>query len=172
MNKKNFNYLPLVILFLLTIILGVVFYFTHQKYSSLVRLERETNQLNQDLIRLEDANTSYSSYSSLTQDWSRTLPANETEVAAFAAQVEQQARSHSLVVELNFEDFIKQIDIQSPFNGLGLDISLTGSYQNLLNFLSSLESLPYFYRINKITITQNELTTGVKATLSGALITK
>ena len=103
--------------------------------------------------------------------WLRTLPTNQEEVAFFAAIVEAAAKEQSVTVSFSFNDFPDTVLFMGKnFFGLGTDINLEGSFLGITNFVSSLSKLPYFFKIDKMTILQRETRQGVRASLSGVLM--
>jgi Tfp pilus assembly protein PilO len=130
----------------------------------------EVDLLQADNDRYFQLSSSYSNFSSINQNWLDFLPTNENEVALFAARVEDLARTHQLNIVLRFDDFPAPIATQGKtLYGINTDIILEGSYQGLIAFTSDLERIPYFYRLDKLILTQNDSGGGVDATLQGVL---
>lgn len=169
--KTKLPLLHLFWLFLLTI--GVVVFFFQTKFNieTAAKLQVEVNNQTANDKKLSDLAALMPTLSKETISYLKTLPTNEVEVANFATQVELIAKEQGLLIAFNFEDFPRQIEVsgKNAF-GLGTEISLEGSFQNLTVFLTRISSLPYFFKIDKMTILKNETKLGVKAIIDGSLI--
>lgn len=172
MKPKSLRQSPILYLVLLALaIITLLWFLNTQKQKSINSLEQQIQVLRADEDRYNEDTLQYQNFQTLLNTWEKTLPKSEEEVAVFATAIESLAKSHSLVLNLDFEDFPGQVDIGGRYaTGIGLDISLDGSYQNITTFLHRLDELTYFFKIDKLIITQQELKTGVKASLSGVLV--
>lgn len=161
------------LLFFLTgamLITGLLAFLSLRLSVTAASLQREVDQLTLDAARFDEQSALYAAYASRYADWSRLLPVTEGEVAIVAATLEQLAASHSLTILLNFDDFPGAVETSGKLHwGLGLDLNLDGAYQNLVAFTAELSKLPYFYRIDKLILTQQETGNGVKANFQGVL---
>lgn len=171
MKRNTLPVLHLILLLLLIGFAGFLFYVTARQLELTNRFQAEVDQIVANQSRLSDLAVSLPSLTGETGAWSKTLPVTEKDVAAFAVQIEQLAKTQGLVSSLDLEDFPGPIDVSGRYlTGLGVDITLEGSYQGVTNFVFALGNLPYFYKIDKLTLTKQETRLGVKAILNGALI--
>lgn len=162
--------LLLLTLLILVSLAGLLTWQTLSFSSQRITLSREVEQLTTDNSRYQSMSVSFTNHALQFQAWQQLLPVNETEVALFAAQVENLANQTQLTLELHFDDFPGQVETQKKLLfGIATDISLEGSYQNLITFMSQLQRLPHFYRIDKLILTRQETNRGVEATLQGIL---
>ena len=159
-------------IFLLLLGVIVVLFFLTQKQLRLVNLaQAETNNLAENRVKLADLSDSLPGVAGETNVWLRALPSDEEGVARFAASLEQLARDRSLTVILDFDDFPETIDIAGKLlPGLGLQINLEGSFDNVRSFMSDLAKMNYFYKTDKITVLTHETKPGVKASFTGSLM--
>lgn len=168
------NTLPIVQITILTIVLAaaiLMFYLTQAKLLAVSRAQARVNDLTENQRKLEELKTSLPSFSGLAGSWRNILPANEKEVALFAGQIEQLAKTSNLTIALGLDDFPGPVDISGHYiAGLGVEVTLEGSFTGIINFLSGLNNLPYFFKIDKITLTKPETKVGVKAVINGALM--
>jgi Tfp pilus assembly protein PilO len=133
-------------------------------------LQKDVDQQTVDQTRYFELADQYAAFADSYQNWARLLPASEAEVAVFAAIVEQQAKTRNLTLNLHFEDFPELVDTQGKYlAGLKLTVSLEGSYQDSTAFINDLTKLPYFFRVDKLILTQDEIKKGIKTTLQGYL---
>ncbi len=165
---------PLVHIFILGIFLAValfMFYLTQRRLMALSQTQARVNNLSNNQAKLSDLESNLPTFSVLGNSWLQTLPANEKDVAAFATQIESLAKTQNLTIILGFDDFPGPVDVLGHYiAGLGAQITLEGSFAGISNFLSNLSSLPYFFKIDKMTLTKPETKIGVKAVLNGALM--
>lgn len=148
-----------------------MFYLTQRQLSSLALTQAKVNNLTDNQVKLVDLESSLPTYSVLGISWLSTLPANEKDVASFASQIEGLARASNLTIVLSFDDFPGPVDVLGHYiTGLGSEITLQGSFAGVTNFLSGLSGLPYFFKIDKMTLTKPETKIGVKAVFFGALM--
>ena len=161
-----------IVLFLLLLGVAVVLFWITQ---SLLRDRNfrlaEIDNLVENRARLDSANVLLSQIQADEAVWRGYLPSTEEDVAAFASSIERLTRVQTMDVTLDFDDFPAQVDIGGKFvTGLGLSITLEGSYQGLTNFFGELNKLSYFFKTDKITILKHETRNGIKATIRGSLI--
>lgn len=131
----------------------------------------EIDSLVENRSKLTEVNAVLPQIESEEVIWRDYLPSSEEEVADFASSIEGLARNESMDVTLDFDDFLTQVDIAGKFvTGLGLSITLEGSYQGMTSFFGELNDLPYFFKTDKITILKHETRSGIKATVRGSLI--
>ncbi len=161
----------LVVLFILTIAAGVLFYFTQQQQAKVRLLTAEVSQLENNRQKLDSLRQEVPSLSLETRSWLDALPRDETAIARFAAELERIAREQRLTIVLDFDDFPGPIDVSGKYiDGLGSQISLEGTFQGVTNFLGQLSAIPYYYKIDKITLTKPDSQPGVKAVINGAIM--
>lgn len=169
--KQRLPIIHLAILLFLALGAGAMYYQTEKKILSNNTLQKEVDQQAENVARLNELATSLPALSSETARYLRALPADESEVANFASTVEQKAREAGLLITFHFDDFPKNVSVSGQnILGLGTDIILEGTFQGLTVFLSRLSSLPYFFKVDKMTILQHETKTGIKASIDGSLM--
>lgn len=169
--KSKLPYLHIIILFLLLVGIGVLFYLTEKKIVEVNQLQIEVGRQSSNTSRLADLKEILPTLSEETKVYLRTLPSDEADVANVASTMEQIARSLGLIISFHFDDFTKQVDVSGQnIYGLGSEIVLEGSFQGLTVFLSRLSGLPYFFKIDKLTIVKHESKPGMKAVLNGFLM--
>lgn len=165
---------PIVHLFIFAIFLvaGLVMFIYTQKQLRLISTARaEVDQLAESQKRLTELATLLPTYSLSGRTWQMTLPENEKEVAGFAASIEAAAKGNGLTIGIGFDDFPGPVDVSGHYiAGVGAEITLTGSYSGVSAFLTRLASLPYYFKIDKMTLTKPENKVGVKAILNGSLM--
>lgn len=165
---------PFIHLFLLSLLLisaGVLFYQIDKNLSEVESLQIEVDQQMSNVSKLADLKTQLPLFSREVNIYRKTLPASEVEVADFAATVEKMARSLGLSIVYHFDDFTESVDVSGQnIYGLGSEIVLEGSFQSLTTFLESLSELPYFFKIDKLTVTKHETKPGVKVSINGFLM--
>ncbi len=160
------------ILFILVVLCGVGFYYVENKIKTTNNLLSEIDYISNSHTQLEDLKLSIPTLTEDINNWKNTLPSTEDEVAIFATRVEQIAKGQGIITAIDFDDFPGPITVLGhEVNGLGADITLDGSYRGLTNFMSEISTLPYFYKVDKLTITKHETKLGVKTTINGVLIT-
>ncbi len=172
MKPKSLSKTPLIpAVIFASAFFAILWYLNTKELKTVTDLQQQINALQADEAKYNDDLTQYSSFQTLLTTWEQSLPKNETQVAVFASSVENLAKSQTLALTLDFEDFPGQVDIGGRYaTGIGLEMNLQGSYQNLTAFIHKLNALPYFFKIDKLILTQEELKPGVKATLTGTLI--
>ncbi|OGD73293.1 hypothetical protein A3K29_04135 [Candidatus Collierbacteria bacterium RIFOXYB2_FULL_46_14] len=144
---------------------------TVRDLESVNKLKVEVVRQEANMIKLDDLSREMPRLSNEAVRYSNTLPADEYEVANFTAVVERFAKESGLTISNHFDDFPKQVDIAGKnMLGLGMEITLEGSFQGLTSFFSKLSSMQYFFKVDKITILKHEVKTGVKAIVNGSLI--
>lgn len=169
--KDQRPYIHLLILTLLLVLGGYLFFITQNQLKVTNRLQAEVDQLVSQQDKLLSLNVELPSLQPTIATWLASLPSTEDEVAVFAQEVERLAALHGQTVLIDFEDFPAPVDVGGRYiDGLGTDISLEGSFQGLTNFVTDLSRLQYFYKINRLTVTQHETRNGIKATLTGFLM--
>lgn len=170
MNRKT-PILHIIIFLLLLVTAGGLYVMTQNVMIKSNLKEAEIKSLTDNKGKLDALTASLPTLTSEESDWKKYLPANEEDVAAFASSIEDLAKAQSLDITLDFDDFPGQVDIGGKYvNGLGLSITLEGSYQGLTRFMAGLDGLPYFYKTDKITALKPETKVGVKTTIKGSLI--
>ncbi len=169
--KTRLPLLQLAILSLLIFVLLGLFFTTENKIVQVNKLQLEASQQESNIQKLGVLSTTLPGLSSEIAGFLNTLPANEEDVANFAAALEQVARSAGLGITFHFDDFPKPIEVTGQnITGLGSDITLEGSFQGVTTFLTRLSNLQYFFKIDKLTIIKHETKPGVKAIVTGALM--
>lgn len=168
------NTLPGTHIIIFTVILGLalfMFYLTQAQLMSVGRAQARVDDLTDNQRKLEELKTSLPTYSVLGSNWQKTLPANEKDVAAFAAGIEQLAKAQNLTIAISFDDFPGPVDVFGHYiTGLGVEITLGGNFAGISGFLTDLSGLPYFFKVDKMTLTKPETKVGVKAVINGALM--
>lgn len=169
--KSQSPALHLVVTILLLLVLGGLFYVTERTILQVNMLEVEVNQQEANTERLQDLRSSLPGLTPQIENFLNTLPSNEQDVAEFAAVLEQEARSVGLVITFQFEDFPEPVDVSGQnIVGLGSEITLEGSFQGVTTFMSRLSALPYFFKVDKLTVLNHETKSGVKAIVAGSLM--
>lgn len=169
--KTKPPYLHLAILFLILTIVGFLFLKTEKKIEEINSLLNEVNLQSENVNKLSVLESTLPTLADETKIYLKTLPATESEVATFAATLETMAREENLSIVFHFDDFVKPVEISSQkMSGLGIGIDLNGGFDSLTKFVEKLSSLPYFFKIDKMTITKNENKSGMKAVLNGYLM--
>lgn len=164
-------YLHLLILFLILCLVGFLFLRTEKKIEEINLLLNEVNLQSENVNKLAVLASTLPTLSDETKVYLKTLPATESEVATFAAVLESMAREDNLSIVFHFDDFVKPVEVSSQkMNGLGIGVDLNGGFEPLTEFVKKLSSLPYFFKIDKMTITKNENRSGMKAVLNGYLM--
>lgn len=144
---------------------------TEKKIEEINTLLNEVNLQSENVNRLTMLESTLPTLAVETKTYLKTLPSTESEVATFAAILESMARQENLSIVFHFDDFVKPVEISSQkMNGLGIGIDLNGAFDSLTKFVDKLSSLPYFFKIDKMTITKNENKSGMKAVLNGFLM--
>jgi|CXWL01.1.fsa_nt_gi Tfp pilus assembly protein PilO len=168
-TKQPIIHLIFFVIFLMTAM--VVFYLTQNQIRKTSLARAELVQLTESRGRLTELATLLPSYGVLERNWLSTLPQNEKEVAAFAGSLEQLAKVNGLFLELSFDDFPGPVDVSGHYiAGVGAQITLIGNYAGVTNFLSSLTDLPYYFKVDKMTLTKPDNRPGLKAQFNGSLM--
>lgn len=171
MNKNSTPTIHVLFLILAIIVTGSVFFIAQRQISLDNRLQAEAELLRRNREKLGELANILPSFNADMKRWADTLPGNEAEVATFAAQIERLAGNQNLTFELNLDDFPGPVDVNGHYvDGLGAGITVDGAYQGVTNFLTNMSALPYYFKIEKLTITKNETKPGVKAIINGALM--
>ncbi|MBI1871850.1 hypothetical protein HYS10_00330 [Candidatus Collierbacteria bacterium] len=171
MKRTSMPTIHLILLILVLAVSGALFYLTQRQMSSVNRLQAEVNLISQSRDKLTDLSENLPTILSEADIWQRTLPRNEEDVAKFATQIEQMAKTQDLIFALDFDDFPGPIDIGGKYiDGLGANVTLEGNYQGVTNFLTRLSGLPYFFKVDKLALSAHESGSGVKAVINGALM--
>lgn len=168
-TKQPIIHLTVFVIFLTTVM--TIFYLTQNQIRKTSLARAELAQLTESRGRLNELATLLPRYELLERNWLSTLPQNEKEVAAFAGSLEQLAKSNGLVLELSFDDFPGSVDVSGHYiAGVGAEITLVGSYAGMTNFLASLTDLPYYFKMDKMTLTKPDNRPGLKAQFDGSLM--
>ncbi len=163
--------LHIVLLLLVLSLVGIMFYRTEKSFVEINKLQIEVGRQEENIAKLAELSTTLPTLSSELSTYMKTLPSSETDVADFALLVEQNAKSLGLVISNHFEDFPRPIDVLGKnITGLGMEITVDGTYQGLTSFFARISALPYFFKIDKITILKHETKTGIKAIINGSLM--
>ncbi len=148
-----------------------VFYFAQNQIRRASLAQTEVNQLTESRDRLTELARLLPEYSSREKNWLSTLPQNEKEVAAFAGSLEQLAKANGLILILAFDDFPGPVDVSGHYiAGVGVEITLTGSYAGAASFLANLAKLPYYFKVDKMTLTKPDSRPGAKTVINGSLM--
>ncbi len=170
MNTKQ----PILHLVFLMIVLSAVsymFYRTEEGFVEVNKLLLEVSKQEVNIDKLTELNSALPNFSTEMSTYLKTLPTNESDVADFALLLEQNAKEVGLTISNHFDDFPKQVDVSGRnIPGLGMEITLEGSFQDLTRFFTRLSNLPYFFRTDKITILSRDTKLGVKAVINGFLM--
>ena len=135
-------------------------------------LRAHVNSLEESRKKLAQLSSRLPGVETETNRWLTALPLSEEEVSFFAASLEGVAKEKGLTISLDLEDFPKQVDIGGKMlPGLGLIITLEGSFDGVRSFLTDLVGLNYFFKTDKLTILAHETKPGVKAAINGSLMT-
>ncbi len=169
-QDKLFNLLC-IFLTILVIIVSYLYYQLHQQLIKNINLQGDVNQISINQAKLTDLTTTVPTLNSKVQDWKKTIPSSEREVAQFAALLEQFANDQKLNIDIHFEDFpattkISEVDMST----LALTVILEGSFQGVTQFIHSISNSSYFFKIDKLSLTNLLIRPGVKATVNGLLI--
>ncbi|OGD72387.1 hypothetical protein A3A84_01960 [Candidatus Collierbacteria bacterium RIFCSPLOWO2_01_FULL_50_23] len=149
----------------------LLFYLTQRQLMLFSKTQARVDNLRNNQIKLDNLDSNLPTYSVLGNSWLRTLPANEKDVAAFATAVEGLAKAQNLTIALGFDDFPGPVDVLGHYiAGLGSEITLEGNYAGVTSFLAGLSNLPYFFKIDKMTVMKPETKVGVRAVFIGALM--
>ncbi len=171
MKETRQPILHIIVFAIFILVASVMFYLTQRQLITLGRVRAKVKGLSESQGRLVELESSLPAYSALGGSWQKTLPTNAKDVAAFAGQIEGLAKTSNLTITINFDDFPGPVDILGHYvSGLGAEITLVGSFSGVTNFLSSLSGFPYFFKIDKMTITKPETKVGVKAVFNGVLM--
>ena len=171
MNKTKHPVIHLIVFVIFLAAAMVVFYYSQNEVRLASLAQAEVNQLSESRARLIELATLLPRYSSRAKSWLATLPQNEKEVAAFAGSLEQLAEANSLVLTLAFDDFPGPIDVSGHYiAGVGAEIALEGSYAGISIFLANLTDLPYYFKVDRMTLTKPDSRPGVKALINGSLM--
>lgn len=170
--KKTAQPVIHIVLFVISLIISLVmFYVTQRQVAAVSKAQAIVDDLATNQSKVEILSNSLPDYKLMAENWARTLPVNEKDVATFASNIEQIAKSLNLSFSLNFDDFPGPVDVSGHYvAGLGAEITLEGSFSSVANFVTRLSDSPYFFKIDKITITKPETKNGVKTVLNGALM--
>lgn len=171
MNKTKQPIIHLTFFVIFLVAAMVVFYLTQNQIRKASLAMSELAQLTESRGRLNELTTLLPRYELLERSWLSTLPQNEKEVAAFAGSLEQLAKANGLVLELSFDDFPGPVDVSGHYiAGVGAEITIVGSYAGVTNFLANLTDLPYYFKVDKMTLTKPDSRPGLKAQLNGSLM--
>lgn len=159
-------------LFVLSLIVCMVaFYFASRELLRTNRARVVVDDLAASRTKLTQLRTILPIYVESSKEWSKSLPATEKDVAAFAEEIEQMAKSAGIKFNLSFDDFPGPVDVTGNYMaGLGAEITLEGSFAGIAGFVNKLTESVYFFKIDKITMTKSEVKNGVRAILNGALM--
>ncbi len=171
MIKTKQPIVQLGVLSLLLIIGAVVFYYTQNQIRREGLARTDVDQLTTSRQRLTELESLLPRYSLQEKSWLSTLPQDEEGVAEFARSLEQLARTNALVLAISFDDFPGPIDVSGHYiAGVGAEITLEGSYTGVSNFLAGLAELPYYFKVDKVTLTKPSKQPGIKAQIDGSLM--
>lgn len=166
--------LPLLHLSFLLIFLmsgGWLFFQTEKNMLEVEKLQSEVNQQEINISKLAELKTQLPNFNREIGIYKKTLPATEAEVADFAATVEQVARGLGLQITYHFDDFTESVEVAGQnIYGLGSEIVLEGSFQAFSDFMARLSSLPYFFKVDKLTVSKQESKAGIKVSIDGFLM--
>lgn len=161
----------LTFLFILAIVAGWLFFQTEKNMSEVEKLQIEVNQQMVNVDKLAELKTQLPTFTREIGIYRKTLPSTEAEVADFAATVEQMARGLGLQITYHFDDFTELVEVSGQnIYGLGSEIVLEGSFQSLTDFMARLSGLPYFFKVDKLTISKQETKPGIKVSVDGFLM--
>ena len=169
--KTKLPMFHLIFLILLMVGAGFLFYRTENNIKATRKLQLEVSRQETNISKLGDLSVLLPTLTSETSTYLRTLPMSESDVAAYATLVETLAKDSDLTIANHFDDFPKARDVSGKnILGLGMEITLEGPFQGLTRFFARLTALPYYFKIDKITILNQETKTGVKAIVNGSLM--
>lgn len=169
--KTKLPIFHLLFLILLMVGVGVLFYRTEKNIKEANLLQVEVDRQKTNINKLEELTTVFPTLTREMSVYLKTLPTSEAEVAAYAAMVETLAKESGLTIANHFDDFPKTLDISGKnILGLGMEVTLEGSFQGLTKFFTGLTTLPYYFKVDKILILNRETKNGVKAVVNGALM--
>ncbi len=129
------------------------------KKQKLVGLQNDIKKLDQIVI---DKTTEQANIDRVLSS----LPQTYEEVGTLAYKVEDVARQNNLKPELGFD---KEIKLDANIPALSFQVISEGNFQNFINFLSSLNSLPYNSSVESI-VSENK--NGVTSTTTVKVYTK
>ncbi|HCQ31193.1 TPA: hypothetical protein DIU27_02285 [Candidatus Collierbacteria bacterium] len=163
--------LHIILLLIVSVAAGVLFVRTTKTINETSLLQGDVNRQKENVDKLRVLSSTLPGLSSEISTYLITLPANEEDVAVFAATIESVAKDSELTIVNNFDDFPKPVDVSGKnILGLGMEITLEGSFQGLTIFFSKLSDMPYFFKIDKITMLKRDTNTGIKAVVKGVLM--
>jgi len=169
--KSKQPLIHLLLLFIIVLVSGLYSVKTVRDIESVNKLKQEVSRLEINIVKLADLSNEVPPLSDETLRYANTLPANENEVANFTGVVERFAQESDLTILNHFDDFPKQVDvIGKNMFGLGMEITLEGSFQGVNGFFSKLSTMQYFFKADKITLLKNEVNSGIKVIVNGSLI--
>jgi len=169
--KSKQPLIHLLLLFIIVLVSGLYSVKTVRDIESVNKLKQEVSRLEINIVKLADLSNEVPPLSDETLRYANTLPANENEVANFTGVVERFAQESNLTILNHFDDFPKQVDvIGKNMFGLGMEITLEGSFQGVNGFFSKLSTMQYFFKADKITLLKNEVNSGIKVIVKGSLI--
>jgi len=160
------------VIFAIFLAMGMVMFYLTQEQLRLTGLAlASADQLATSQTNLADLSVQLPVYTRQALIWQAALPANEKEVAGFAARIEQLARDNNLTIALTLDDFPGPVDVSGRYiAGVGTAINLEGGYADVTDFLFNLSRLPYFFKIDKLTLTKPDTGVGVKVIINGSLM--
>jgi Tfp pilus assembly protein PilO len=149
----------------------VLFVSTENKIKSVNKLLIEAEQHSTNLVKLDELRSTLPSMKGEITTYQKTLPSTESEVAVFAATLEKIAKESGMTIVFHMDDFTKIVEVSSQkINGLGIQLDLVGNFAGLVSFQTKLSELPFFFKIDKISVTKNENRPGLKAVFVGYLM--
>ena len=171
MKNKKLPIIQAFVFLTLLIVAGLLYYLLQGQLRDTNLVQAEINYLTDNREKLSLLSENLPGVIDETNIWVEALPANEEDVAGFAALIESSAKEKGLTISLDFDDFPKPVDIGGKMvPGLGLVITLEGSLDGVRRFMAELSRSNYFYKTDKITILKHETKDGVKAAFSGSLM--
>lgn len=169
--KTKLPIIHIILLILLMVGVGVLFYQTENNFMEANRLQVEVDRQKTNVGKLEGLSVLLPTLTRETALYLRTLPTNESEVSVYATLVETLAKESGLTIVNHFDDFPKMLDVSGKnILGLGIEMTLEGTFQSLTKFFAHLTALPYYFKVDKIMILNQETKTGVKAVVDGSLM--
>lgn len=169
--KTKLPIIHIIILILLMVGAGILFYRTENNFKEANRLQVEVDREKTNVDKLEGLFVLLPTLTRETVVYLKTLPTNESEVSIYATMVETLAKESGLTIVNHFDDFPKTLDVSGKnILGLGMEITLEGTFQGLTEFFTRLSALPYYFKVDKIMILNHETKTGVKAVVNGSLM--
>lgn len=171
MKKTNIPTIHIALFVIVLVFGGIGYYFLQRQLSEANLAQAELDHLIDNREKLSLLSDSLPQLMTESNTWLRYLPVDQDGVAAFASTLEALAKERRLLITLDFDDFPKAVEVAGKnISGLGLTITIQGSFEGLRDFCSQMARQPYFFKTDKITVLKHETLPGIKATLTGSLM--